>query len=349
MGWLIFDGISVLFVVTLCLLMIILMAIFVQRQIFRLRNNSARQRPNVSLRPISKKSCIGIEQMLEAVGKMRQSYLPRLTDCTTIGQRVVGFCALCAARSEGVAKYIAPELLAAGTSTDSNAPYVHRMIAIDEISLEIARLLLSGRCPFIFKGYPFDSRSFRESFSFFNNVEKGTIFHLRTSLDDVQLARINPELAREAGETTLAYLTRVREKMPSLPVPLTHRIAYMYEAARFRPQKFELQHLMELRSLLNQFVKIIADAPAVDAATPASPQKGILHHLGQKALSSKKRQSKFGGSDGGRLLASSINNEERISLLPSGGGRGGGGSASNRLDPSARLRRQSDSQRSLIE
>ncbi|WKX88142.1 hypothetical protein Q1695_008062 [Nippostrongylus brasiliensis] len=164
--------------------------------------------------------------MLEAVGKMRQSYLPRLTDCTTIGQH-------------------------------SNAPYVHRMIAIDEISLEI----------------------------------------------DVQLARINPELAREAGETTLAYLTRVREKMPSLPVPLTHRIAYMYEAARFRPQKFELQHLMELRSLLNQFVKIIADAPAVDAATPASPQKGILHHLGQKALSSKKRQSKFGGSDAAVGLA----------------------------------------------
>ncbi|VDO10069.1 unnamed protein product [Haemonchus placei] len=87
MGWLIFDGISVLYVLTLCLLMIIIMAIFVQRQILRLRNNSARQRPNVSLRPISKKSCIGIEQMLEAVGTMRKSYLPRLTDCTTIGQR----------------------------------------------------------------------------------------------------------------------------------------------------------------------------------------------------------------------------------------------------------------------
>ncbi|KAK6023451.1 hypothetical protein OSTOST_10763 [Ostertagia ostertagi] len=67
--------------------LIIIMAIFVQRQILRLRNNSARQRPNVSLRPISKKSCIGIEQMLEAVGTMRKSYLPRLTDCTTIGQR----------------------------------------------------------------------------------------------------------------------------------------------------------------------------------------------------------------------------------------------------------------------
>lgn len=53
---------------------------------------------------------------------------------------------------------------------------------------------------------------------------------------DSQLARIDPELARQAGESTLAYLTRVRKKMPSLPVPLTHRIAYMHEAARFRPQ-----------------------------------------------------------------------------------------------------------------
>uniref|UniRef100_A0A0K0DAW6 NR LBD domain-containing protein n=1 Tax=Angiostrongylus cantonensis TaxID=6313 RepID=A0A0K0DAW6_ANGCA len=49
---------------------------------------------------------------------------------------------------------------------------------------------------------------------------------------------------------------RVRHKMPSLPVPLIQRIAYMHEAARFRPQKFELKHLMELRSLLNQFVKM---------------------------------------------------------------------------------------------
>ncbi|RCN45148.1 hypothetical protein ANCCAN_08835 [Ancylostoma caninum] len=72
---------------------------------------------------------------------------------------------------------------------------------------------------------------------------------------DSQLARIDPELARQAGESTLAYLTRVRKKMPSLSVALTHRIAYMHEAARFRPQKFELKHLMELRSLLNQFVK----------------------------------------------------------------------------------------------
>lgn len=200
--------------------------------------------------------------MLEAVGKMRKSYLPRLTDCTTIGQH-------------------------------SNAPYVHRMIAVDEITLEI----------------------------------------------DVQLARINPELARQAGESTLAYLTRVRTKMPSLPIPLIQKIAYMHEAARFRPQKFELKHLMELRSLLNQFVKIIADAPVVGEATPASPAKGILHHLGQKTLSNKKRQSKFGGSDGGRLLAGAIN-EERISLLPTGG---------NRLEASTRLRRQSDSHRSLLD
>uniref|UniRef100_A0A0N4WRM0 HRDC domain-containing protein n=1 Tax=Haemonchus placei TaxID=6290 RepID=A0A0N4WRM0_HAEPC len=153
------------------------------------------------------------------------------------------------------------------------------------------------------------------------------------------LARIDPELAREAGESTLAYLTRVRKKMPSLPVPLTQKIAYMHEAARFRPQKFELQHLMELRSLLNQFVKIIADAPVVDAATTASPAKGLLHHLGQKALSSKKRQSKFGGSDGGRLLAGCIN-EERVSLLPVD---------PDRLEPSNRLRRQSDSHRSLLD
>ncbi|VDP03666.1 unnamed protein product [Heligmosomoides polygyrus] len=50
------------------------------------------------------------------------------------------------------------------------------------------------------------------------------------------MARINPELARQAGESTLAYLTRVRTKMPSLPIPLIQKIAYMHEAARFRPQ-----------------------------------------------------------------------------------------------------------------
>ncbi|VDO69569.1 unnamed protein product [Heligmosomoides polygyrus] len=83
----------------------------------------------------------------------------------------------------------------------------------------------------------------------------------------------------------------------------------------------------------------IADAPVVGEATPASPAKGILHHLGQKTLSNKKRQSKFGGSDGGRLLAGAIN-EERISLLPTGG---------NRLEASTRLRRQSDSHRSLLD
>lgn len=264
MGWLIFDGISVLYALALCLLMIIIMAIFVQRQILRLRNNSARQRPNVSLHPISKKSCLSIEQALEAVGTMRKSYLPRLTDCTTIRQH-------------------------------SNAPYYHRMIAVDEISLEI----------------------------------------------DVQLARINPLLARNAGESTLMYLTRVRQKMPSLPVPLIHRIAYMHEAARFRPQKFELKHLMELRSLLNQFVKIIADAPVVDAPTPATPAKGILHHLGQKALANKKRRSKFGGSDGGRLLAGNVD-DERVSLLPTGRDH-------EQLEVPNPHRRQSDSYGSLLQ
>ncbi|ETN69620.1 hypothetical protein NECAME_05202 [Necator americanus] len=283
MGWLIFDGISVLYVLTLCLLMIIIMAIFAQRQILRLRNNSARQRPNVSLKPIAKKSCFGIEQKLSAVETVRKSYLPRLTDCTMIGQH-------------------------------SNAPYVHRMIAVDEISLEIGE---------------------------------------KSSVDDnSQLARIDPELARQAGESTLAYLTRVRKKMPSLPVPLSYRIAYMHEAARFRPQRFELKHLMELRSLLNQFVKMhffflhsinsvqactsrIAEAPVVDAATPATPAKGILHHLGQKALPNRKRRPKFGGSDGGRLLAGCIN-EEQVSLLPAG-------------SYVQQLRRQSDSHRSLVE
>lgn len=264
MGWLIFDGISVLYALALCLLMIIIMAIFVQRQILRLRNNSARQRPNVSLHPISKRSCLSIEQALEAVETMRKSYLPRLTDCTTIGEH-------------------------------SNAPYYHRMIAVDEISLEI----------------------------------------------DVQLARIDPQLARNAGESTLAYLMRVRHKMPSLPVPLIQRIAYMHEAARFRPQKFELKHLMELRSLLNQFVKIIGEAPAVDAATPASPAKGILHHLGQKALANKKRRSNFGGSDGGRLLAGNVV-DESVSLLPSENHR-------QELKQPTLHRRQSDSHRSLLQ
>ncbi|KAL6732108.1 hypothetical protein Aduo_002904 [Ancylostoma duodenale] len=84
----------------------------------------------------------------------------------------------------------------------------------------------------------------------------------------------------------------------------------------------------------------IAEAPVVDAATPATPAKGILHQLGQKALANKKRRSKFGGSDGGRLLAGSIN-EEQVSLLPVG--------SAQHLDTPTRLRRQSDSHRSLLE
>ncbi|KIH46066.1 hypothetical protein ANCDUO_23883, partial [Ancylostoma duodenale] len=112
--------------------MIIIMAIFAQRQILRLRNNSARQRPNVSLKPLAKKPTLGIEQKLTAVETMRKSYLPRLTDCTMIGQH-------------------------------SNAPYIHRMIAVDEISLEIGEsfLLLVVIAPcgvlFVFFAYIFNN------------------------------------------------------------------------------------------------------------------------------------------------------------------------------------------------
>ncbi|KJH41775.1 hypothetical protein DICVIV_12248 [Dictyocaulus viviparus] len=80
----------------------------------------------------------------------------------------------------------------------------------------------------------------------------------------------------------------------------------------------------------------------VDAATPATPSipsKGILHHLGQKALANKKRRSKFGGSDGGRLLAGSIN-DERVSLLPSG-------TQGQQHEHLILQRRQSDSHQSL--
>ncbi|VDM63633.1 unnamed protein product [Angiostrongylus costaricensis] len=232
------------------------------------------KRRKLRLDPTATQSCLAIEQALEAVETMRKSYLPRLTDCTTIGEH-------------------------------SNAPYYHRMIAVDEISLEIDTEL----CAF------FEAAGLIN----FHVITLQETKSGKTDIQplDVQLARIDPQLARNAGESTLAYLTRVRHKMPSLPVPLIQRIAYMHEAARFRPQKFELKHLMELRSLLNQFVKIIGDAPVVDAATPASPAKGILHHLGQKALVNKKRRSNFGGSDGEARTFFQVAGSDRVVAMMS--------------------------------
>uniref|UniRef100_A0A1I7WYE8 Ovule protein n=1 Tax=Heterorhabditis bacteriophora TaxID=37862 RepID=A0A1I7WYE8_HETBA len=60
---------------------------------------------------------------------------------------------------------------------------------------------------------------------------------------------------------------------------------------------------MELRSLFNQFVKIIGESHTSVNVNQPLPFKGIVssfYQLGQKVnpTSSRRRRSKFGGSDG---------------------------------------------------
>lgn len=73
---------------------------------------------------------------------------------------------------------------------------------------------------------------------------------------DGQLNRIEGAVQRQAGESTYSYLKRIREKVPSIPLNLVHRIAFLQESARFRPEKFDVEQVMELRSLLNQFLRM---------------------------------------------------------------------------------------------
>ena len=51
------------------------------------------------------------------------------------------------------------------------------------------------------------------------------------------MERINGDFARQPGETTFKYLTRLRATcLPTLTLALIQRIAFLHEAARYRPE-----------------------------------------------------------------------------------------------------------------
>ncbi|CAO4359811.1 unnamed protein product [Caenorhabditis nigoni] len=272
MAHFILDGISVIYVSSLAALILIWVIIIGQRQIWRHRHNVARVKPQIALRSrISSNKAVTLrETQLDAVMRLRAENQARLTDCISL-------------------------------QFHSDKPYVHRMIAVDSVCLEI----------------------------------------------DSQLNRIEGAVQRQPGESTYSYLKRIREKVPAIPLNLVHRIAFLQEAARFRPEKFDVAEVMTLRSSLNQFLKILsaeydslADEP--DMAAP----RGVIasfYQFGQKIMpnnsGSKRRRNKFGGSDGVRLLMKE--REEQMSLL-SPLARGSTDS------PGAHLRRQSDSHSALL-
>ncbi|GMT01257.1 hypothetical protein PENTCL1PPCAC_23431, partial [Pristionchus entomophagus] len=219
-GLLILDGISLLYILSVLVMGLVVMGIIVKRQISRNRNNSARRDPQVNFKDLSRRQRTSIEKKLEIVRVIREGNAPKLTDCTTISEH-------------------------------SNAPYLNRMIAVDEVSHEI----------------------------------------------ESQMERISADYKRKPGESTLQYLMRLRASYPAIPLNLVHRIAFLYESARYRLQKFDMVQRMELKSLLNQFVRIVADAQ-VRASGGKDQQNG---GSGGK----QRRRDRFGGSDGVRLLMGS--------------------------------------------
>lgn len=106
----IIDGYSVLFILTFAVLIIIMFGIFVQRQIFRLRNNSARRERNVMVGASLSKS--RRNELLKGIDAVRQFQLLRAPKFTEIGT---------------IAEH-------------ANAPYINRMIGLDELR-EIDRQL----------------------------------------------------------------------------------------------------------------------------------------------------------------------------------------------------------------
>ncbi|CAD6186311.1 unnamed protein product [Caenorhabditis auriculariae] len=249
MSLLVFDGTSLLYVATIFLLMIIIAVIFTQRQILRLRHNAARIKPHVSLdaRMLHKKTKTMRQCQLDNVDRLCREYHPRLTDCVAM-------------------------------NTHGKRSYVPRMIAVDDITIEL----------------------------------------------DFQLRHMEG-LSRKAGESTLCYLKRLRERdLNSISSSLVHEIAFLEECARFRSNKFGVEEMMRLRSLICTFMsKLLATFPKQVVENKA------LSSSGNSALPHRHtRTSRFGGSDGGRLIARE--NEERRRLIPSN-------------EPSSHVRRNSHS------
>ncbi|PAV56173.1 hypothetical protein WR25_13397 [Diploscapter pachys] len=241
---LIFDGPTLIYAGTLILLILIMLGILIHRQIVRMRNNSVRKPPAVALSStVPKKRRLEYEAQLNNVQNLRATYKPKLTDCETI-------------------------------RVHEGKPYVHRMIAVEEVALEI----------------------------------------------DMLLERIDSSLCRNPNESTLAYLQRVRQRIPSLDDNLIQRIAFLQESARHRGERFDLEKLMELRSYIKQFIKKVCDDGESSLFGEMEPPSRNLvatlyDRIHPNSASSRRRRTKFGGSDGGRLLANTLR-EEQVPLLP---------------------------------
>uniref|UniRef100_A0A1I7ZL62 DUF4760 domain-containing protein n=1 Tax=Steinernema glaseri TaxID=37863 RepID=A0A1I7ZL62_9BILA len=76
---------------------------------------------------------------------------------------------------------------------------------------------------------------------------------------DRQVEMIDPTAARRPGESTYAFLKRLRECAGCrISLSQVERLGYLHELCRFRPQwSFEENHLKELRGLLKDFLKIL--------------------------------------------------------------------------------------------
>ncbi|KAK6105169.1 NICE-3 family protein [Brugia pahangi] len=106
----IIDGYSVLFLFTVGVLITIILAIFVQRQIFRMRDNSVRREANIVVGAgLSKRKKEELDRGIEIVRQFQLLRAPKFTEIGTIAEH-------------------------------ANAPYINRMIAMDELR-EIERQL----------------------------------------------------------------------------------------------------------------------------------------------------------------------------------------------------------------
>ncbi|EFO22700.1 hypothetical protein LOAG_05786 [Loa loa] len=104
------DGYSVLFLFTVGVLITIILAIFVQRQIFRMRDNSVRREANIVVGAgLSKRKKEELDRGIEIVRQFQLLRAPKFTEIGTIAEH-------------------------------AGAPYINRMIAMDELR-EIERQL----------------------------------------------------------------------------------------------------------------------------------------------------------------------------------------------------------------
>ncbi|KAK0425888.1 hypothetical protein QR680_009441 [Steinernema hermaphroditum] len=235
----ILDFSHIVFVVSMTLLVTVLSVIFIKRQALRMRNNSARKEVSgVIALELSKRKRDTILTRIGGVGRFRQAHIPTFTDCTII-------------------------------SDHATSPYVHRMIAIDEIVENIDR----------------------------------------------QVEMIDPTAGRRPGESTYAFLKRLRECAGcQISLSQAERLGFLHELCRSRLQwPFDSTHLKELRGLLKDFLKILNDWQKNRSEAKANDSDDGGLHYRISSSKSKRFTNPLNGS--GECLASNNQLSERRPLL----------------------------------